>query len=47
MAIAATISVSKRFQRAAFAILCLVAAQGVLASCEPEPSPMATRIALP
>jgi hypothetical protein len=47
MAIDAAIFVSKRLQRAAFALLCLVAAQLVLASCEPEPSPMATRAALP
>ncbi|MES2034676.1 MAG: hypothetical protein V4466_10910 [Pseudomonadota bacterium] len=34
------IFVSKRFQRAAFALLCLMAAQLVLASCEPEPAAM-------
>jgi len=38
MALAAAIFVSKRLQRAAFALLCLVAAHLVLAvaSCEPE-----------
>ena len=42
----AAIFVSKRLQRAAFAILCLVLAQFVLASCEAEQSPMAARITL-
>jgi hypothetical protein len=41
----AAIFVSKRLQRAAFAILCLAMAQFVLASCEPEPAAMAARIA--
>ncbi|ODT63921.1 MAG: hypothetical protein ABS77_02245 [Phenylobacterium sp. SCN 69-14] len=43
------IYVSKRLQRAAFALLCLLAAQLVLAvaSCEPEPAAMgAARISL-
>lgn len=35
-----TIFVSKRFQRVAFAFLCLMAAQLVLGSCEPEPVAM-------
>jgi hypothetical protein len=34
------IFVSKRFQRMAFAFLCLMTAQLVLASCEPEPVAM-------
>lgn len=38
MAEDAVIFVSKRFQRAAFAFLCLMAAQLALASCEPEPA---------
>ena len=42
----AAIFVSKRLQRAAFAVLCLIVAQFVLASCEPEPSAMAARVAL-
>ena len=46
MAAAAASFVSKRLQRAAFAFLCLVAAQLVLASCEPEPSAMAARVTL-
>jgi hypothetical protein len=46
MAAAAAIFVSKRLQRAAFAFLCLVAAQLALASCEPEPSAMAARVTL-
>ncbi|PVM92621.1 hypothetical protein DDF62_05725 [Caulobacter radicis] len=44
MAADTAIFVSKRLQRAAFAVLCLIAAQFVLASCEPEPSPMAARV---
>lgn len=46
MAADAAIFVSKRLQRAAFAFLCLVAAQLVLASCEPEPTPFAARVTL-
>ena len=46
MGLDAAIFVSKRLQRAAFAILCLVAAQFVLASCEPEPSAMVARVAI-
>lgn len=46
MAADTAIFVSKRLQRAAFAILCLIAAQFVLASCEPEPSAMAARAVL-
>ena len=40
--------VSKRLQRPAAALLCLMAAQMLLglASCEPEPSPMAARVAI-
>lgn len=34
------IFVSKRFQRIAFAFLCLMTAQLILASCEPEPLAM-------
>ncbi|MDO9337736.1 MAG: hypothetical protein EON95_09610 [Caulobacteraceae bacterium] len=46
MALDAMIFVSKRLQRAGFAILCLIAAQLVLASCEPEPAAMAARVTL-
>jgi hypothetical protein len=42
----AAIFVSKRLQRAAFAILCLIMTQFVLASCQAEPSPMAARVSL-
>jgi hypothetical protein len=44
----ALIFVSKRLQRAGLAILCLMAAQLVLASCEPEqdPAAMAARVSL-
>jgi len=39
--------VSKRLQRPAAALLCLVAVQlAVLASCHPEPTPMAARVAI-
>ena len=47
MAVDAALFVSKRLQRAAFAVICLLAAQFVLASCQPEPAAMAARIALP
>lgn len=42
------IFVSKRLQRPAAALLCLIAAQLVLqlASCEPEPAAMAARVAI-
>jgi hypothetical protein len=42
------IFVSKRLQRPAAALLCLMAIQLVsaLASCEPEPSAMAARVAI-
>ena len=40
----AAIFVSKRLQRVAFAILCLVMVQFGLASCEAEPSAMAARV---
>ena len=43
MAADAAIFVSQRLQRAAFAILCIILAQFVLASCHPEPTPMAAR----
>ncbi len=46
MAADAAIFVSKRLLRATFAVMCLIAAQFVLASCEPEPSAMAARVAL-
>jgi hypothetical protein len=39
----AAIFVSKRLQRAAFAVLCIIMAQFVLVSCEAEPTPMAAR----
>ncbi|WP_454717545.1 hypothetical protein [Caulobacter segnis] len=43
MAADAAIFVSKRLQRAAFAIVCIIMAQFVLASCQAEPSPMVAR----
>ena len=38
--------VSNRLQAAAMALLCLIAAQLVVASCTPEPAPYATRVAI-
>lgn len=46
MALDTMIFVSKRLQRVAFAIICLMAAQLVLASCEAEPSAMAAKVTL-
>ncbi len=48
MAIAAAIFVSNRLQRVAAAVICLMAAQLVLASCTPEPVafPGAARVAI-
>lgn len=46
MAADAAIFVSKRLQRAAFAIVCLIAAQFALASCQSEPAAMAARVSL-
>jgi hypothetical protein len=46
MAFETAIFVSKRLQRAAFAVVCLLAAQLLLASCEPEPAAMAARVAI-
>lgn len=43
MAADAAIFVSKRLQRAAFAVLCIMLAQFALASCQAEPTPMAAR----
>jgi hypothetical protein len=42
MAKAATLFISNRLQRIAVAILCLAAAQLVLASCTPEPTGLPT-----
>jgi hypothetical protein len=48
MAARTAIFVSKRLQRPAAALLCLMTAQLLftLASCEPEPSAMAARVAI-
>ncbi len=47
MAPATAIPVSNRLKRAAFAALCLIAAQMLIvqSSCTLEPIPMATRVA--
>lgn len=46
MATDAAIFVSKRLQRAVFAVLCIMLAQFALASCQAEPTPMAAREAV-
>ncbi len=48
MAARAAIFVSKRLQRPAAAILCLMLAQlaFILSNCEAEPSPMAASVAI-
>jgi hypothetical protein len=48
MAAATAIFVSKRLQRPAAALLCLMMAQLILslASCEAEPTPMVARVAI-
>jgi len=46
MGLDAAIFVSKRLQRVAFAIICLMAVQLLVASCEPEPTAMAARVAI-
>ena len=48
MAASVAFFVSKRLQRPAAAMLCLMAAQLLLglASCEPEPAAMAARVAI-
>lgn len=48
MALDAFIFVSKRLQRPAAALLCLMAAQLLisLSSCQPEPTPMTVRVAI-
>ena len=46
MAVATAIFVSNRLQRVTAAILCLMAAQLVVASCTPEPVPYAARVAV-
>ncbi len=40
------ISVSNRLLPAAVAVLCLMAAQLVVASCTPEPAPYASRVSV-
>lgn len=42
----ALLIVSNRLQPAAAALLCLMAAQLVAASCTPEPAPYAARVAV-
>tara|TARA_R110002124_G_scaffold10312_8_gene51636 strand:+ start:1882 stop:2028 length:147 start_codon:yes stop_codon:yes gene_type:complete len=44
MAVSIALAVSNRLQPVAVALLCLMAAQLVMASCTPEPVPYATRV---
>lgn len=46
MAVATAIFVSNRLQRVMAALLCLMVAQLVVASCTPEPVPYAARVAI-
>ncbi len=46
MAKTLALNVSNRLQPIAAAILCLMAAQLVVASCTPEPAPYAARVAI-
>lgn len=46
MARSAVLTVSNRLQPVAAAILCLMAAQLVAASCTPEPVPYAARVGI-
>nr|WP_244999608.1 hypothetical protein [Brevundimonas nasdae] len=46
MARTLTYAVSNRLQPIAAAIICLMAAQLITASCTPEPAPYASRVAV-
>jgi hypothetical protein len=46
VAVSAAIFVSNRLQPVAAALLCLMAAQLITASCTPEPAPYAARAAI-
>lgn len=46
MARSIALAVSNRLQPAVAALLCLMAAQLVAASCTPEPAPYAARVAV-
>ena len=46
MALSIAIAVSNRLQPIAAAVLCLMAAHLVTASCTPEPAPYASRVAV-
>jgi hypothetical protein len=46
MAVSIALAVSNRLLPVAGALLCLMAAQLVVASCTPEPAPYATRVAV-
>lgn len=43
MALSIALTVSKRLQVIALAVLCIMASQIMVASCTPEPVPYATR----
>lgn len=46
MAVSIALAVSNRLMAVAATILCLMAAQFVVASCTPEPAPYAQRVAV-
>ena len=46
MAVSIALAVSNRLQPIAAALLCLMAAQLIVASCTPEPAPYAARVAI-
>lgn len=46
MARSIALAVSNRLQPIAAAVLCLMAAQLILASCTPEPAPYAARVGI-
>lgn len=46
MAVSIALAVSNRLQPIAAALLCLMAAQLLVASCTPEPAPYAARVAI-
>jgi len=46
VAVSIALAVSNRLQPVMAAILCLMAAQLIVASCTPEPAPYASRVAI-
>jgi len=46
MARTLVLDVSNRLMPVAFAVLCIMASQLIVASCTPEPAPYASRVAI-